>query len=129
MTSGSIYIKMKHQSKVSALTRSIIGLFVTKKPNITHLNHKEEYYNAFYFNHKLCDGVKLVADIEGSSKKAAAELLMKAGVSSYLGDKLAQYIKDERAAREHGQKVKMTRFIIALRRYARAQDMDISKFI
>jgi hypothetical protein len=61
MPSGSNLEIMKTQSKVSALTRSIIGLFVTKKPNITHLNHKEEYYNAFYFNHKLCDGIGIVA--------------------------------------------------------------------
>jgi hypothetical protein len=54
---------------------------------------------------------------------------MKAGLSSYMGGKLTEYIKNERAARELNQKVKMTRFVRILRRYAREHGMDISKFI
>jgi hypothetical protein len=46
-----------------------------------------------------------------------------------MGLKLAEYIKNEQAARELGQKIKMTRFIMVLRRYAREHGMDISKFI
>ena len=63
-----------------------MGLFGAKKTNVTHLNHKEEYYNAYYFNHKLCDGVDIVALIERTTKKQAAEMLMKAGLSSYMGE-------------------------------------------
>jgi hypothetical protein len=67
-----------------------MGLFVTKKPNITYLNHKDEYYNAYYFNKKLCDGVDLVAAIERTTKKQATDMLMRAGFSSYMGGKITQ---------------------------------------
>jgi hypothetical protein len=62
-----------------------MGLFGTNKPNVTRVNHKDEYYKNYYFNKKLCTGVELVAKIERTSKKQAAELLMKAGLSSYMG--------------------------------------------
>jgi hypothetical protein len=75
-----------------------MGLFVTKKSNVTFLNHKNEYFKNYFFNKKLCDGIKLVADIEHSSKKQTAELLMKAGLSSYMGAKLTEYIKNDQAA-------------------------------
>ena len=120
---------MKRRSKLRSLTRSLMGLFVTKKPNITHLNHKEEYYNAFYFTHKLCIGVDLVAEMERTTKKAAADLLMRAGLSRYMGKKLAEYIKSEQAARESNQKIKLPRFVTVLRRYARQHGIDISKII
>ncbi len=120
---------MKHPSKVRSLIRSVMGLFVTKKPNVTFLNHKDEYFKNYFFNKKLCDGIELVAKIEGSSKKDAAELLMKAGLSSYMGDKLTEFIKSERAAREQNQKVNIPRFIREIRRLAREKGMDISKFI
>jgi hypothetical protein len=106
-----------------------MGLFGANKPNVTRLNHKDEYYKDYYFNKKLSDGIKLVADIEQCSKKRAAELLMKAGLSSYMGGKITEYIEAERLAREQEQKMKMTRFVMVLRRYAREHGMDISKFI
>jgi hypothetical protein len=52
----------------------------------------------------------LVVKIERISKKNAAELLMKAGLSSYMGEKL-------------------TRFVLELRKLARERGYDISKFI
>jgi hypothetical protein len=120
---------MKHTSNVRSLTRSIMGLFVTKKPNVTSLNHKDEYYRNYYFPKNLCTGIDLVAKIERTNKKQAAELLMKAGLSSYMGGKLTDYIHSEQIAREQNQKIKMTRFIQVLRRYAREHGMDISKII
>jgi len=120
---------MKTNSKLRLLTRSLMRLVGTNKPNITRLNRRDEYYKNYYFDKKLCDGITLAADIEQTSKKRAADLLMRAGLSSYMGDKLAQYIKEDRAAREQNQKVKMTRFVQVLRRCARAQGMDISKII
>jgi hypothetical protein len=106
-----------------------MGLFGANKPNVTRVNHKDEYYKNYYFNQKLCNGIKIVADIERTSKKQAAELLMKAGLSSYMGAKLTVYIKNDQAAREQNQKIKMTRFVMILRRYAREHGMDISRFI
>jgi hypothetical protein len=120
---------MKHQSKVRSLTRSLMGLFVTKKGNITRLNHKDEYYRNYYFHKKLCIGIDLVAEMERITKKEAADLLMRTGLSRYMGNNIGEYIKNEQKARALGQKVKMTRFIILLRRYAKSQGMDISKII
>lgn len=111
------------------LTLSIMGLFGANKPNVTRLNYKDEYYKNYYFNKKLCDGIELVGVIERTSKKRAAELLMKAGLSSYMGEKVTEYIERDRVAREINQKVHMTRFIMVLRRYAREHGMDISKII
>ncbi len=82
-----------------------------------------------YFTKKLYDGIELVAKIENVNRKKAAELLMKAGLSSYMGAKLTEYIKNDQAAREQNQKMKMTRFVMILRRYAREHGMDISKII
>jgi hypothetical protein len=129
MASGSVYRKMKHPSKVRSLTLSIMGLFGTNKPDVARVNHKDEYYKNYYFNKTLCTGVELVAKIERTSKKQVAELLMKAGLSSYMGAKLTEYIKAEAAARELNQKAKLTRFVMILRRYARERGMDISKFV
>ena len=106
-----------------------MGLFSANKPNVTRLNHKDEYYKDYYFNKKLCDGIELVAKIERTSKKQAAELLMKAGLSSYMGGKITKHIEDKRAARELNQKLKLTRFVSELRKLARERGYDISKFI
>ena len=120
---------MKHTTKVRRLTSSLMGLFGANKPNVTFLNHKDEYYKAYWLNKKLCDGIELVAKIERTSKKRAAELLMKAGLSSYMAGKLAEHRENERKAREQNQKVKLTRFVLELRRLARERGMHISKFI
>jgi hypothetical protein len=106
-----------------------MGLFTANKPNMTRLNHKDEYYKNYYFNRKLCNGIRIVADIERTSKKQAAELLMRAGLSSYMDAKLTEHIERERAARELNQKVKATRFLRELRKLAKSKSMDISKFI
>jgi len=128
MVSGSIYRKMKHTSNVRSLTLSIMGLFVTKKSNVTRLNHKDEYYKNYYFPKNLCDGIELIAATERITKKQAAELLMTAGISSYMGDKISEYIHSEHVAREQND-AKISRFIMLLKRYAREQGTDISKFI
>jgi len=65
----------------------------------------------------------------GFTKKDAAELLMKAGLSSHMGVKIIEYIKNERAAHELNQKRKATRFVKILRRYTRERGMDISQFL
>jgi cell division protein FtsX len=86
-------------------------------------------FNIKEVNKKLCDGIEIVAAIERTSKKQAAELLMKVGLSRYMGINIGEYIKNEQAARELNQKMKMTRFVMVLRRYAKEHGMDISKII
>jgi hypothetical protein len=79
MPSGSIYINMKHRSKVRTLTSSLMGLFGANKTVNAHKMYPNECYKYFYFKKSLCDGINLVAKIERTSKKQTAELLMKAG--------------------------------------------------
>jgi hypothetical protein len=106
-----------------------MSLFGANKTNVTFLNHKDEYYKDYYFNKKLCDGIEWVAKFERTSKKKAAELLLMAGIEKYMGAKVAEHIEYERAARELNQKVKMPRFVMLLRRYAKEHGMDISRII
>jgi hypothetical protein len=106
-----------------------MGLFFTGKSNVTFLNHKDEYYTHYYFPENLCNGIKIVADIERTTLRNAAVQLMKTGLSSYMGDKVTEQIKLDNAARERNEKAKRTRFAFILRKYARARGVDISKFI
>jgi hypothetical protein len=120
---------MKRTIKPRSLIRSLSALFGTNRTVNAHKLYPNEYHKHFYFTKPLCDGIELIAKIERTSKKDAAELLLKAGLSSYMGKKLAEYIKDEQAARELNQRMKMTHFVMVLRRYAKSQGMDISKII
>ena len=121
--------KINHRSKIRMLTRSIMGLFGSNKRNITLKNHPNIYYKHVYFPKNLYEGIELIALMERTSKKEAAELLVKAGLSRYMGEKLAEHMKNEREAREQDQKLELTRFVRILRRYAKERGMDISKFI
>jgi hypothetical protein len=105
---------MLHTLKAKALIRSIMGLFVTKKPNITRLNHRDVYFKCYFFPENLCNGIGIVAKIERTSKRRSAVLLMAAGLSSYMGEKITEQIKLNTAARERNEKTKRTRFAFIL---------------
>ena len=119
---------MKHPIKPRLLIRSIMYLFGTSKTVNAHKLYPNEYHKHFYFTKPLCDGIELIAKIERTSKKDAAELLMKAGLSSYMGSKIAEYRENERKSRDQNQKLKLNRFVLELRKLARERGMDISKF-
>jgi hypothetical protein len=119
----------KHPSKVRRLVLPLMALFGIDRRNKMLVNRPDIYYKHVYFTKRLYDGIELVAKIENVNGKKAAELLMKAGLSSYMGAKLTDYIKNDRAARELNQKMKMTRFVMILRRHAREHGMDISRII
>ena len=106
-----------------------MGLFTTKKANITMQNHRDEYYRNYFFNKSLSEGIAIVANIERCSKKDAAQLLMERGLSSYMGAKITEHVQSAEVAAELNQKAERTRFISVLRRYAKDQGIDISKFI
>jgi hypothetical protein len=55
--------------------------------------------------------------------------LVEAGISRYIGDKIAEQIKLDHEARERNEKAKRTRFAFILRKIARQNGYDISKFI
>ena len=104
-------------------------LFGTKNGVNPNKRYPIAYYGHYYLSKPLCDGIDMVAAVELTSKKDAAELIVKAGLSSYMGKKLSDYIASEKIAREHNQKVRMTRFVMLLKRYAKNRGMDISKLI
>jgi hypothetical protein len=82
------------------LTRSIMGLIVTKKPNITRLNHKDVYFKCHFFPENFCNGIDIVAEIVRTNKRRAAVLLMAVGLYSYMGVKITEKIKLDTAASE-----------------------------
>jgi hypothetical protein len=120
---------MLHAIKVKALTRMIMGIFTTKTPNITRINHKDLYFKNYYFPENLCKGIDIIAQIERTSKIRAASLLMEMGISSYMHQKIALQVQLDNEARERNEKAKRTRFAFILRKIARSQGYDISKFI
>ena len=54
---------------------------------------------------------------------------MKAGFLSYMGGKITEYIKSERAVHELNQKIRAIRFVKKLRSYTKKRGMDISQFL
>ena len=118
---------MKHNLRVRSITRLLVSLFIGKKPNMTFLNRKDEYYKAYWVNKNMSNGIELVAKIEQLSKKDTAQYLLERGFSSYMGEKVAEFIEQEKAAKELNQKVQLTRFIRELRKFAKERGMDISK--
>ena len=94
-----------------------------------HKLYPDDYYRHYYFTKKLCNGIDVVAEMEKCNKTAAADLLMRADLSSYMGEKVSEYYKAEREAKKNNQKLKLTRFMIVLRRLCREQGIDISKLI
>ncbi|OGO30992.1 MAG: hypothetical protein A2Z29_01210 [Chloroflexi bacterium RBG_16_56_11] len=127
MMSGSVFENMKHTSNVRSLTRSIMRLFVAKKRIITFERHPDEYYGNYWINKKISDGIELVASIENTTKKHAAEELIAAGLSKYMGAKITEWIQAERAAAERNEKAKRNRFIREVIRFARLKVMDLKK--
>jgi hypothetical protein len=120
---------MKRRLKPRSLTRSIMSLFGTKKGVNPRIRYPDAYYKQIFFDKKMFDGIELVAKIERISKKKAARQLIERGFSVYMGEKLKEEMKLQAAARELEQKVRLTRFVLELTRFAKERGMDISKFI
>jgi hypothetical protein len=77
----------------------------------------------------MFDGFELVSKIEKISKKQAAHLLIEAGFKYYIGEKIKEDIRNRLAAKELNRKVKLTRFVLEFRRFAKERGMDIKKII
>ena len=119
---------MARNSRRRRIGLSIKRLVGVNKPNVTLLYRRDDNYRHYYFSKKLCIGVEWVAKFEHISKKNAAELLMEAGLSKYIGAKVTEQLHANHAARERNEKVRSNRFIQDLKRYAKSQGMDISGF-
>jgi hypothetical protein len=116
------------RSKQRQLTLAIKHLFTDSDGNITRINHKEDYYKNYYFHKKLCEGIAWVAKQEKTTKKHAAEVLMRTGLENWIGEKMGQYITMQREAQQRGECIRRPPFILELIRMARAQSYDITKF-
>jgi hypothetical protein len=93
-----------------------MGLFGTNKTVNAHELYPDEYYKHFYFKKSLCDGVELVSKMERTKTKQAAGTLMKAGLSKYMEIKVAEHIQEDLLPGELNLKMKITRFLLILRR-------------
>ena len=120
---------MKNNFKSRSIIRSITRLFTPKVTTNAHKLYPIAYYRRVYLSKPMFEGVELVAKIERKSKIRMTNELMERGSSSYMGEKLTEYIEDERAAREFHQRLKINRFVRVLRHYARERGMDISKLL
>lgn len=120
---------MKHHSKVRFLTRSILGIFVPKKPNVTIKNHQDEYFTTVYIHKNMADGISLVANVEKISKKAAAHLLLTRGFSTYMGEMVGDELHQQRIRQEAHLRKTVSWFVQVLRKAAKERGYDISKFI
>jgi hypothetical protein len=56
-------------------------------------------------------------------------MLIERGLSSYMGDKLTEYIQNEQLAREQCIASPKTRFIQMIRRYATAKGLKIKHIL
>jgi len=97
--------------------------------NKTRKLHPDEYYCNFYFTKNVGDGVELISKIEHSTKKAAANMLMELGMSAYMGSKITKSIQRGDISTDPSQKAEITWFKRVMRRRARDQGKDISRFI
>jgi hypothetical protein len=118
---------MRKTSRARSITRSTMRLFSTEKGVNPNKRYPSQYDDHYYLNEKLCDGIEQVAKIERMSKKEAVEMLATRGFSSYMGDKTKEQIQIDNTARELNQKIRTTRFILQLRRFARESGADTSK--
>lgn len=118
---------MPRSSKFKRVTRSISALFGHTTANVTRLNQKDRYYHAFYLPRNLCEGIELIAQIERTSDKAAAELLVSRGISAYMAEKLEEQTRLEKEARDQARPLKDNRFWYLVREYASEKGVKIGK--
>jgi hypothetical protein len=104
-------------------------LFFPVKTNKTLLNRKDDNYTHYYVNKRLAEGIDFVSLVEGISRKATVEMLIKDGLSKYMAGQLAARREMERKAREQNRKPELTRFVREIRRLAKQRGYDISKII
>jgi hypothetical protein len=106
-----------------------MALFAPDNGVNPHARYPDTYYRNIWLNKQMFDGVELVGKIEKISKKQAAHLLIEAGFKYYIGEKIKEDIRNRLAAKELNRKVKLTRFVLEFRRFAKERGMDISKII
>ena len=73
----------------------------------------------------MFDGVGLVAKIEKISKKQAEHLLIEAGFSYYISEKIKQDIKNRETAKKLNQKLKMTHFMLEFRKFSKERGINL----
>jgi hypothetical protein len=120
---------MKHTFKPRLLKRSIMSLFVTKKPLATYQRHPDAYYMQTWIEKGFAEAIDYLAIEAHKSKKAMVHTFLGIGMTHYISDKIAEYNRQVIAARELGKEPELTHFILMLRRWAKDKGGDISKFI
>ena len=86
-------------------------LFGAKKGRNPHKDFPETYYNHVFFSERLFKGIEFVAHCEKLSKKQAADKLMTYGMSSWMGEKVTEYLQDERNTMDYHQRLSTRRWL------------------
>ena len=91
----------------------------------------EQYYKTVWVDKNMFKGIELVSKIERISKKKAVRLILEAGFSKYMGNKLKEHIENEKRIRELNFKRHPypTRLVRVLRRLCKEMGLDPSKII
>ena len=118
---------MKTRSSSGRIKGAVNRLFGLSKPNVTRVNHKDQYYKNYYFPKNMCRGIEKIAKLERCSKRKAAIKAMEAGLSYVMFEKIQEQNQIDKLARERGEEPPRTRFRFMIRKLARQQDLDVTK--
>jgi hypothetical protein len=101
---------------------SIKKVFTHKKRYKTNKQrYPDDYFAAVYINKSVYNGVKIVAESEGLSKKAAVDKLLRLALSKYLGETLKEHLilnKVNQLLAPGIPKIPVSRAVKTLRKYA-----------
>jgi len=86
---------MKSGFETRSISRTIKRLFGVKSKLSPHQRFPNAYYKSVYVSKDAYNGIERVASIEKISKKKAADVLIKIGISRYMAEsRIAHAIND-----------------------------------
>ncbi len=89
---------MGSKKKKDPVVRTITSLFSTIKiQDNPHKRTPEDYYKTMWLKQKHHTGIEIIAKAQHISKRAAADRLIGAGISRYMGELLLEHAANERA--------------------------------
>jgi hypothetical protein len=118
---------MGRQSRAPSLIGSVKRLFRSNKYVSSRIRKHEDWYANYYFPENQAEGIALVARIENTSKKKAANMLMGQALAAYIGRKTKDFIDIRRQAQAADQPLQLPPDLRLLRRYFNKQGLDIRK--
>ena len=125
----SIMHKFGENPRFRSLKNGIKGALQPKKPNITLLNRKDDYFRHYYFPISTCLAIEIEAFEKHIPLRAAAEYFMERGIRDVWGEKLAAYRDELFKGVPLGTAINHHRMINLIVQSAKKQGFDISIFL